>query len=136
MDMRIKFCNTYPDVVPREIRAKREGCCTAYAWSVVFDKPFSVCREYLQRHGYTPAKGMTSEQVEKAFSSVRKYKFVKGSYSPNNRITINQFTKKHPKGRFFCMCRGHAFAIVDGVVYDHTQSPRRQIKYAWRVYLP
>ena len=35
-------------------------------------------------------------------------------------ITIKSFLKKHPGGRFVCMSRRHAFAIVDGALIDHT----------------
>jgi hypothetical protein len=35
-------------------------------------------------------------------------------------ITIKSFLKKHPVGRFVCMSRRHAFAIVNGALIDHT----------------
>jgi len=43
------------------------------------------------------------------------------SVSPENRtheITIATFCKQNPHGRFYCLVRGHALAIVDGVVQD------------------
>ena len=35
-----------------------------------------------------------------------------------DKITLNKLIKKHPKGKLYCLIRGHAFAIVDGIVND------------------
>jgi hypothetical protein len=32
--------------------------------------------------------------------------------------TLGRFIEAHPLGRFLCLKRGHAFAVVDGVVHD------------------
>lgn len=32
--------------------------------------------------------------------------------------TINKFCKENPKGRFILRIRGHALAVVDGIVHD------------------
>lgn len=77
---------------------------------------------------------MTSKDVCSALESFKKFKVVKGEYSNRNRITLNQFVKKHPKGKYYVLHRGHAFAVVDGVVYDHTNGKRRQVTCAYRVY--
>lgn len=76
------------------------------------------------------------DELDNVFQSVKKSKVRKGNYSCKNRITIKEFTIKHPNGRCFVVVRGHALAIIDGVVYDHSEKPRRQIQAAWRVYLP
>ena len=34
------------------------------------------------------------------------------------QVTIGTFCKYHTKGSFYCIVKGHAFAIVDGVVQD------------------
>lgn len=33
-------------------------------------------------------------------------------------VTIGTFCKYHPHGQFYCIVRGHAFAVVDGMVCD------------------
>jgi hypothetical protein len=51
---------------------------------------------------------------------------------PELRITLNQFIKQNPRGRFYVVVRGHAVGIVDGVCID-TLAPRgraRVIFYA------
>lgn len=62
------------------------------------------------------------------------YKVAEGPYSDKNRVSLAQFCKKHPVGRFYVLVRGHALAVIDGVVYDHSEKPRRIVTKAWRVY--
>lgn len=47
--------------------------------------------------------------------------------------TINQFVKANPSGRHFLLVRGHALAVVDGVVYDNAgrTSGRHRVEIAF-----
>lgn len=47
--------------------------------------------------------------------------------------TINQFVKNNPTGRHFLLVRGHALAVVDGVVYDNAgrTSGRHRVEIAF-----
>lgn len=35
--------------------------------------------------------------------------------------TLRKFIREHPTGRYFMRKRGHAFAVIDGQVSDHTR---------------
>lgn len=110
--------------------------CTVVAFTKVFDTTYDKAYNFIKSScGRVRGVGLTRKQIDKVFDNVKKNKWVKGEYSNNNRITINQFTKKHPNGRFYCIVRGHAIAIIDGVVYDYKEAGRRQIQTAYRVYL-
>ena len=50
-----------------------------------------------------------------------------------HNITLNQFCKRYPKGRFYVLVAGHALAIVDGVIHDHSYKPRRHVIKAYRI---
>ena len=113
----------------------RNACCVI-AWSVLFEAPYTKSLTYLETKGRVWRKGMQLSQVEAAFEGVRKAKITKGPYTYKNRITVSKFLQKHPEGRFFCVSRGHAYAVIDGKVYDYKKGPRRQIVAAWRIYLP
>jgi hypothetical protein len=39
--------------------------------------------------------------------------------------TTISFLKKFPKGRYFILIKGHAFAIIDGVVYGNQEDATR-----------
>ena len=50
------------------------------------------------------------------------------------RISIATFIKYHSTGTFYCLVKGHALAIVNGVVKDSfTNRGGRLINAAWRV---
>jgi len=68
-------------------------------------------------------------------------RYPKGRNSEGERVygayTIGKFIKDHPAGRFFILVKGHACAIVDGVLYDMPGFDRagfkRPIQLAWQV---
>lgn len=48
--------------------------------------------------------------------------------------SLERLVRDFPTGRLYVLVRGHAFAVVDGVVHDNwTQSGRRHIKQAWLI---
>jgi hypothetical protein len=92
------------------------------------------CNNYLKKYGRRNRKGMLRHDIETAFKGMKKFYFKKGNYSPSNRITINKFLDTHTKGTYYCLSRGHAFIIKDGVLYDYKEGLKRQIQHVWRVY--
>ena len=116
-------------------RLKETNDCTVHAWSYCFDAPYEACRQWLAKFGRKPRRGPTLTQLKEALASCKKAKVKVGPYSKNNRITLAKFIKQHPKGRYFVVVRGHALCVKDGVVYDHSEKPNRQVVFAARVYL-
>lgn len=49
------------------------------------------------------------------------------------RPTLAQFLREHPRGRYVIHVRRHAFAVVDGVVFDYKLGLRRRIERVWYV---
>ena len=115
------------------------GDCTVVAISAVLDIPYLdahlLCKDLFKRKkkkGVSNAVwGTFKEQMEVFRPEV---KVVEGPYNSKNKITINQFCKKHPNGAYLIGVRGHALAIIDGNVYDHSFRIKRQVNSAWRVY--
>lgn len=114
---------------------KDKNACTVIALAKVMDSDYPTCYKFMASQGRKHGRGMYDDDVDKAFLSMKNTKVVKGPYSLTNRITVSKFIEKHPVGRFFVCSRGHAFAIIDGIVHDYKRGDRRQIKLAWRVYL-
>ena len=51
-------------------------------------------------------------------------------------ITISEFIKRYPRGRYLVIVSGHALAVVDGVMYDHpcfAKSFLRRVTTAFKV---
>lgn len=108
--------------------------CTIITLSLVTGIPYDICRTFTQKFGRIFRRGMNNKQLKEMMLGFTKYKVIDGGYSSGERITINAFIKKHPKGKFYCCNRGHAFAIIDSVLYDYCDKPRREILLAWRFY--
>ena len=113
---------------------KDKNYCTVVAFMAVFDTDFRTANNWLCiKVGRKIRRGMLTSQVQDIFPQLTKYNYKKGPYSSQNRVTIKQFMEKHSKGRYYCLVRGHAIAIVDGELYDFKEGLRRQITSAWRV---
>lgn len=125
-----------PLICEDPIFKKDNNACTVVAFTKVFDTDYTTAYNFIKKVcGRTHGRGLTQSQILSIFENVKKAKWKLGHYSVSNSITINQFIKKHPKGRFYCLVRGHAIAIIDGVLYDYKESGRRKINKAFRVYL-
>lgn len=72
----------------------------------------------------------------RGFYSEELIQVAKDNYKLNyNRIqvkpmTVATFCKKYTKGSYYCQKRGHAFAVIDGICYDHTKGGSR-VKKVW-----
>ena len=133
----VQRINPYEDDHPikQEIVAARDtNSCTVVTLACVTGNSWKQCDRYLRKYGRRYRKGMLRGQQEEAFKGLTKFITKESPYNSNNRITIGQFVKKHPVGKFYCCVRGHAFAIIDGVLYDHSDKLRRQITFAYRFY--
>jgi len=48
--------------------------------------------------------------------------------------TLGQFLKQKLAGRFICFKRGHAFAVIDAIVYDlGTMGTKTKLSQIWKV---
>lgn len=120
----------------KELKILDKGPCTAMAWANVFDCNPLDSREYLYNFGYRRGRGgMTTSQVISALKSVKKSTVVEGHYSRANSVSLKKFLEKHNKGRYYVLVRGHALAVIDGMIYDHKEGLQRRVIGAWRVYL-
>ncbi len=120
----------------RDIRKQynEHNDCTVVAFAEVFNTSYEKAHKHLKLHcGRVNRKGIVSRTALP--DSLKNTRHKVGDYSKTNRITISKFIEKHPIGRYYVVVRGHAIAIVDGVVYDGYYKPRRQITWAMRVYL-
>lgn len=110
--------------------------CTVVAFATVFNTEYGKAWNFLRTQvGRQSRKGLLHSLTCLIPTKLVKTRYAVGPYSRKNRITVKQFCEKHPEGRYFVCSRGHAFAIIDGVVHDFKHGPRRQIVYAFRVYL-
>lgn len=123
------------DMFSQNTKAMKEtNDCTVKAFAVVFDTTYEKAHAHLKHNcGRQNRKGIISREV--IVPSLKKTKYKVGPYSKANRITLKNFIEKHNEGRFYVCVRGHALAVVDGVIYDYKEGLRRQVTWAMRVHL-
>ena len=60
-------------------------------------------------------------------------KLVNPKYKKETGYTVKSFMEQHPTGRYFMIVRGHAVALVDGVLYGNSCEQydgfRRPVRY-------
>ena len=96
----------------------------ANAAGIQYDDAHALCKKFFKRRFRqgTQTRLIVTEshklfksigfEVEKR--TVSEYFNLRGTFG-----TINQFVKRHPRGRYLLSVRGHSLAIVDGVAYDN-----------------
>lgn len=84
----------------------------AAAAAIPYEQAHAIAEEAGRRRGRVFKSSVLIEAAKDAGFNFRK---IRGT-----GMTINRFTKKYPQGRFYARKKGHAFAIVDGVVSDKT----------------
>lgn len=109
--------------------------CSVVTFMYVFNTSYDKAHSYLARYGRKKNLGMLREQIKNALEGVRNSKVKYGPYTKTNRISLGEFCKRHPEGRYYVLVRGHALAVIGGIVHDCWHKPRRQVTGAWRVYL-
>lgn len=124
-----------PELEKQSDRFNETNDCAVLAWAHCFDCSYEKAHAYLKRHGRLDRRGMRISQLESALSGCRKAKIKKGPYTKDNTISLKKFIQKHNVGRYYVIVSGHAFAVVDGNLYDFKEGYRRRVRGAWRIYL-
>lgn len=107
--------------------------CTVKALAVALGVPYKLAHRHFELHcGRRKGRGVVSRKVLP--QSLKNTPHKVGPYSNEKRVSLARFCREHPVGRFYVAVSGHAIGVVDGVVYDHTDSSRRMVKWAIRVY--
>uniref|UniRef100_A0AAU6VXR8 Uncharacterized protein n=2 Tax=unclassified bacterial viruses TaxID=12333 RepID=A0AAU6VXR8_9VIRU len=132
------WVNSYPKYELERKRLKETNDCTVISFCEVWGAPYEAARTHLSRQFKRPARsGPSWASCDDAVARCPKTKMERlwSTKEPDKMITINQFCKKYPEGRYWVFVRGHALAIIDGVVHDHSHKPRRKVKLAFRVHV-
>lgn len=134
----VSFCDTSHKYL--EIRKVYNELkdCTVVALAEVFNIPYEKAHRHLKLNlGRQNRKGLFEKEVKSLPGTFKEYRIAIRSFGCDNvpKITLGQFIKQHPIGRYYVLVRGHALAVIDGVVHDHSYKPRRVVRWAMRVHL-
>lgn len=130
-----KFVNGY--LIKDSHLDDRNDCgVRALAWAA--NIKYAEAHEAFRIHaGRKKGQGVYDHQIDEAIKGIAgegKIKIIEKKFIHQ---TINRFVDENPEGRFYCVVRGHAFAIVNGIVYDNANrtTGRHRIQRIWQVAL-
>jgi hypothetical protein len=107
--------------------------CTVRAISIAYQIPYAQAHAKLKDWGRKDGKPCMGFAW---FMNDRMASTEKGVRPLRHRSlgTLQNFCKNHPTGRYVIRIKGHALAIVDGVINDSWKpAPRKQILEWWKV---
>jgi len=107
--------------------------CTVIALAAVTGLPYPRCHAALKDAGRKDRRGIPFVRVAQRVAG-----HVGHSFAICTRGgTLRRFVQENPQGAFYVTIRGHAFAVLDGVIHDNCKPRLRSIiKRAWRVEPP
>lgn len=122
-----------PEVQQVVTETKDFNNCTVVTLHKVTGKPYRECHDFMHTLCRSKKRRVSDEDIALSLTGQNLTKLETLPYSTCSKISISKFIKLHPKGIYYCLSAGHAFAIIDGILYDHSDKPRRMIKHAVRV---
>lgn len=133
-----EWVNNWPKYKAERDRMRETRDCTVISFCEVWGAPYNHAHEHLKRQfGRPTRRGPAWAMVELAVEKCPKTRMEKlwGGKDKEKHMTLGQFCKAHPEGRHWVFVRGHALAVIDGVIHDHSHKPKRRVKLAFRVYV-
>lgn len=132
--MGIPYMDTYTNT--KSLRAEgfnERRDCTVIALAAVTGLPYPRCHAALKAAGRKDRRGVPFRQVVQKVARDVGYSFSQVCRSGS----LRRFVRQNPQGAFYVTIRGHAFAVLDGVIHDSVR-PRLGsiIRRAWRVEPP
>jgi hypothetical protein len=109
----------------------RDICnCTVRALAIAANINYSLADSISSSAGRKRGRGFNSittiEHARKHGVSSRKLRF--------KNMTVQKFLRRYPSGRYYVAVTGHAFAVIDGVIYDSvTPRPLQRVRAAYFV---
>ena len=137
----VPFCHTQYDATHAEYNEHND--CSVRAVMTVTGSTYKAAHTLLAEDcGRPNRRGVSSynftrrmDQGEVLGSKLERVKGIGYQWEPNaKRITLAKFIQQNPVGTFLLGKRGHAFAVVDGVLVDTWRvGPRALVNRAWKV---
>ena len=105
--------------------------CTVVALAAAANIPYMDAYKIAEAAGRKRNRGFNSSKLIKFFNKKQGATlFRKVKRSP---ITAQKFCKNYAEGSYYVRKRGHAYAVIDGIVIDTiAPKPRERILEAWK----
>ena len=90
-----------------------------------------MLQSFPQAEGFSYAKEVMGKDVIRV-KAEQDYKQPDGSIK-TRAMNLSTFAKKFKRGKYYILVQGHALAVINGEIVDHTDKPKRRIRYAWKI---
>ena len=138
-DMKTKAPHKISNPKVTEGFSKEDNDCAVRAMANSFGTSYAYAWLMMKAAGRPDGKGTQVTAIHKVMTLTHEGKVAHqlthiGKGAGKRQVTIGTFCKYHPHGSFYCIVRGHALAIVDGVVQDAFHNkPGRRIYRAYEI---
>lgn len=112
------------------IAANESNDCTVISLATLLGWSYGKARTVMRVVGGREDRGRGSMHM--AAKGIKPLVEVNG-LCPDKGVTLGEFCRVHKRGKYWVNVTGHALAVIDGKIYDHSYSPRRRVRYAWRL---
>lgn len=113
------FKNFNPNPTQREGKKWHKGDCVVRALAVAANITWLEAFDLLAEQARKDFNVQNDKKVyDKVLARLHFTKVPVKVAKGERRITVEEFCKKHPKGRYFVSISGHCTAVIDGVCYD------------------
>lgn len=113
------------------LAASESNDCTVISLMHLLDLTYEAAHLIMHKAGREPGRGasmyMAVKQLDPDLLTEIKL--------PDDGITLAEFMREHPLGRYWVFVTGHALTVDMGRLFDHSDKPRRRVWFAWRVNL-
>lgn len=132
---RLPYKDTHSLVEHGVSKYKERNDCTVRALAAAMNISYDNAHDHMAKYGRKHRHGMYTGAICNALRALD-WEVIDPFDLMNQvlgrdygQITINQLLKHRQKGRMYVLTRGHALAVVDGVVHDsHAPSKRTRVQ--------
>lgn len=128
--MKKPLVDIYPQYAACREAANETNDCTVVSLAFLMDWRYEKARTAMRVAGGRSERKPAS--LHAATSIMPQMDQILG-ICPDKGISLAEFCQAHPRGRYWVAVTGHALAVVNGQIHDHSHKPRRRVRAAWRV---
>lgn len=128
----------YRELMAESTRFDEDDDCTVRAVAAVFDAPYSIAHDLMERHdGRKHREGSWFNNT--LFILANSAGVEVRMYPPSKHVTVPVFARTNAKGRFIVYIHSyggkltHVIPIVNGTIHDRTAWRGCKVRFIWEI---
>jgi hypothetical protein len=107
--------------------------CTVRSLAIISNHPYDQVYDLLKKAGRKSHKGFDIDHWLGVSPAVLPELHIRMTKVNKRGLTVNNFSMRHPKGRFLLENRNHIWAVWDGTHHDLIRVKDQPLCSVWRV---